>query len=98
MLHLQVTPASKPNLPIRKSQRPQEPHLKRPFKIPSEFPASAKSGLQKKQLFGRSRTKFITTVAQAIQWNLAIQATHSGLINEVATFHNNRANQATTKI
>ena len=61
-----MTPASKPNLPIRKSQQPQEPHLKRPFKIPSEFPASVKSGLQKKQLFGRSRTKFITTVAQAI--------------------------------
>ena len=48
------------------TKRAQEPPLPRPFEIPSNFPHSIASGLAKRNLTGKPRTKFITIIAQSI--------------------------------
>lgn len=46
--------------------RGHEPPLPKPFDIPSNFPQAISMGLANKKLIGKSRTKFITIIAQSI--------------------------------
>ena len=48
------------------SKRKQEAPLPRPFQLPINFQPNIQTGLDKHNLTGRTRAKFITAVAEAI--------------------------------
>ena len=48
------------------SKRAQEKPLPRPFPLPVNFQATIMEGLKKGVLVGRTRTKFVTAIAEAI--------------------------------
>ena len=51
---------------IRVTQRKQEQPLPKPFPLPQNFPPVVAMGLEKRSLAGKARTKFVTTLANAI--------------------------------
>ncbi len=48
------------------SKRKQEPALPTPFELPRNFQPRIQAGLDDKNLTGRARAKFVTSVAEAI--------------------------------
>ena len=48
------------------SKKKQEPQLPMPFDLPRNFQPNIQAGLDEKNLTGRARAKFITSIAEAI--------------------------------
>ena len=48
------------------SKRKQEPALPMPFDLPRNFQPKVQEGLDQKNLTGRTRVKFITSIAEAM--------------------------------
>ena len=57
------------------SKRKQEPPLSKPFKLPINFPDNIKEGLAGENLVGKSRSKFVTRIAEAIYFEKSYPTT-----------------------
>ena len=66
--------------PPRFSARKPEPPLPTPFEVPTNFPPMVMAALSSKSLYGKPRTKFITTIAQAIH--------RFGSVRAITSIHN----------